>query len=193
MTTMAFTNNFSHLIFSFLVIFLLIISNNHSPALAADPQTQELIDKICRQLEDYGFCNKVFNQNLKIPSTNIEGLTQIALERTTENVTSVLAYAQSLLNDAATPEVKDILTECVKDYRTITNAFTLAFKAFGERNFKEMLVQESPAPKALGLCEGNISFEPGPPVNPFFELIEKNRQLRILIAMSLVSGHLLST
>lgn len=192
MTTMGFTNNFSHLIFSVLVIFLLIISNNHAPALAADAQTQELIDKICRQLEDYGFCNKVFNENLETPSANIEELTQITLERTTENVTSVLAYAQSLLNHATTPEVKNILTECVKDYRTIISGFTLAFKAFGERNFKEMLAQEYPAPKALGLCEGNISFEPGPPMNPFFQLIEKNRQLRILIAMSLVSGHILS-
>lgn len=49
-----------------------------SPVSSTDPSTQASIDKICRQMEDYGFCNKLYQDQLKGGSSDMHGLAQIA-------------------------------------------------------------------------------------------------------------------
>ncbi|GKV01506.1 hypothetical protein SLEP1_g14056 [Rubroshorea leprosula] len=175
------------LLFSSLVISLFLFTN---PASSADPQTQELIDKICRQMEDYGFCNQTFSANLKSPLTDLVGLTQITIEITIQNASNDFVYAKSILDRATDPHMIKVLTECVKDYQAIRGSFIKAMRSFMLRDYKGMLNYELPNSKSVALCqEGFSSAKPGP--NPYIVLIERNRQLRILIAMSVVTGHYL--
>jgi pectinesterase inhibitor-like protein len=74
------------------------------------PRTQGLIDKICRQVEDYGYCNTVYNQNIKTPETDIFGLAQITLEQGTNNATNTYLFARRLLGNTTDPALKGYLS-----------------------------------------------------------------------------------
>lgn len=74
------------------------------------PRTQGLIDKICRQVEDYGYCNKVYNQNIKTPETDIFRLAHITLEQGTNNATNIYLFARRLLGNTTDPALKGYLS-----------------------------------------------------------------------------------
>ncbi|KAB5534708.1 hypothetical protein DKX38_017794 [Salix brachista] len=52
-----------------------------NPALSEARDSQDLIDEVCRQMEDYGFCNRVFHENMESPEIDHVGLTAIAMEQ----------------------------------------------------------------------------------------------------------------
>ncbi|KAJ4839620.1 hypothetical protein Tsubulata_026012 [Turnera subulata] len=163
----------------FIVFMLLFIHSAHG----IDP-TQEWIDKICFQTLNYGFCSKTFEDNLKSPSTDILGLTELAIELVLKNATNTFTYTWTILNNATTsPKVKPVLAGCVKDYQTILKDFLLASKDFTRKRYKKMVARESAAVKPIDKCESGFSHK-----SSFSFLAERNEQLRILISMSVIAG-----
>ncbi|XP_011650113.2 uncharacterized protein LOC105434718, partial [Cucumis sativus] len=100
------------------------------PALG-DPATQQQINRICHQNEDYGFCNKTFNENLKGPADDV-GLVLIANNQVLRNTSRTSVHS----------------------------------------------------PREEASCR---------PPTPDSPLVERKRDLRILIAMDAVAGHVLAT
>ncbi|XP_021824989.1 uncharacterized protein LOC110766042 [Prunus avium] len=99
-------------------------------------------------MEEFGFCSQTFKENLKSPNADIVALTQITIERATDNATKTHDFIRQ----------KDY--DSVQRYETVT-------------------------PRAEASCEDSLSTPPNTQ-NP---LTNRNRQMRILIAMALVSLH----
>ncbi|CAK7340484.1 unnamed protein product [Dovyalis caffra] len=151
--------------------------------------TQELIDKICHGTQDYNLCIKIFKDNVKSPTTDLVGLTHLTIDLALKNAIDTCAYTQRILDEATTPEVRKVLGECVKDYQLVVEGFQQASTAFAGKKYKDMVAKESATPAAISACERGMP--PAFPVNPYFFLIERDKQLKVLISMSVVTGKLL--
>ncbi|KAL3737910.1 hypothetical protein ACJRO7_019434 [Eucalyptus globulus] len=157
-----------------------------SNALAVGPQTQQLIDRICRQTEDYGFCDKTFKPHIPGQETDMQGLAQIALEQGLENDTDTLVFARRLAGQVTDEDLLDYIENCVYGYLEILGPFQDGLRALSEKNYSALVAGLRGAPQAHGSKCG--AFAGGVP-NP---LDERNREMRILITMSLNAAYILS-
>lgn len=66
--------------------------------MAADSETEDKINTLCRQMEEFGFCSQTFHENLKGASTDYIGLTKIANNRAIINATNTLGYVICCIN-----------------------------------------------------------------------------------------------
>ncbi|KAJ4826153.1 hypothetical protein Tsubulata_022924, partial [Turnera subulata] len=110
-------------------------------------------------MEEYGFCNKVFKDNLRAPSR----------------------FCWSNNNNNA-------LIACENGYRVVQKAFQEANGFFQRHDYDSVRKSETIAPRAQGSCDTTFITPPAP-ASP---LVERNRQMRILIAMALFTTHQLS-
>lgn len=172
---MAFSAYSSQLLALFLI--LLIVH----PVLG-DPATQQSIDRICRQMEDYGFCNRAFNENLRGPSDDV-GLTLIANDLVLRNATNTYEFIEQLQASTVDPETRAALENCRIGCSQVRQVFTQAISYFEQRDYINMVKVERAAPKGEALCR---------PLTPESPLVERKRELRILIAMAVVAGHILA-
>ncbi|XWS57520.1 hypothetical protein CRYUN_Cryun09bG0181300 [Craigia yunnanensis] len=122
-----------------------------NPALS-DEATQQLIDKICRQIEDYEFCYDTFNQNPKGPTADIVALTQITIEQANTNATNTHSFITQLLENTNDPAEKNALTTCENAYHLVMGCFSNAVVAFFQKDYSSMLQSEKPAPRAQASC-----------------------------------------
>lgn len=167
------------LLVSFLVLILMI--NVHR---SLSQETQQLIEKICRQMEEYGFCSQTFKENLKSPDSDIVALTQITIERATDNATKTLDFVRQLLQKATmSPAQKEALIACENAYVIVSQSFYEAAVEFFQKDYEDVANSESITPRAEDSCQQSINTLPSDQ-NP---LVDRNRQMRILIAMSVVS------
>ncbi|XP_050203726.1 uncharacterized protein LOC126653820 [Mercurialis annua] len=164
--------------FIFLIIFLFT-----NPA-ASDEQTQERISYIC-QMEEFGFCNQTFNENLKNPSTDYVGLTQITINQAIINATNTHAFVLQLLRNATDRGLRNALVVCENGYSIVVQSFQAAFQYFNNKDYRSMMKSEFITPRAQGSCSTSFSVPPFP-VNP---LVNRNREMRIIIAMAVLTGH----
>lgn len=153
------------------------------------PGIQQLIEKICRQMEEFGFCDRTFNEKLKSPSPDIADLTQITIEQAVMNATDRHDYILQLLKNTTTRAEKNALTACENGYNIVLQFFQNAYVAFVDGDYDSMMRYEHETPRAEASCE--ITFRAPP--NPVNQLVDRNRQMRILIAMALVTGNILVT
>lgn len=174
--TMAFSAYSSQLPTLFLI--LLIVH----PALG-DPATQQRIDRICRQNEDYGFCNRTFNENLRGPADYV-GLTLIANDQVLRNTTNTYQFIVELQASTTDPATGAALETCRIGCSQVRQAFMQAISYFNQRDYANMVEVERAAPRGEAFCR--------PPM-PESPLVERKRELRILIAMAVVTGHILAT
>lgn len=165
-----------------LLILFLSIHNASS-----DKTTQDLIDYICYQMEEFGFCSKTFNENLPSPSTDIIGLTKITVDQALKNATNTFNFIENLLKNTTNPGVKNALIVCEKGYKIVEQSFQEASREFEAKDYENMERSEQGTPRAQGSCVTSFEIPPFPS-NP---LVERNRQMRILIAMALVTANLL--
>ncbi|XP_022846298.1 uncharacterized protein LOC111369044 [Olea europaea var. sylvestris] len=164
----------------------LIVLSFIQPTLGDDP-TQALINKICRQTPDYEFCTNVFNKNLHSPITNAVGLTQIALTRSLENSTNTRIFIQKKEASEKNKEMRDLYEICNAGYRAAMEVLINAALEFASRNYRIMLNFVSESEKPISDCQKIFSgiIQIG--------LKERNRQMEILISMTLASGRLIVT
>ncbi|XP_059435539.1 uncharacterized protein LOC132168558 [Corylus avellana] len=154
----------------------------------SNEQTQQNIETICHQVEDYNFCKQSLNSNLKNPDASISDLNEITINQTTVKATDTRAFTQGVLKNAkGYPEEAKVLSECEKDYGLVVEFFQEAFKSQNRGDYSRMLSFESSALNAISLCEAGFGF--GFPVNPYFYLIERNKPLKTLINMAVAIAH----
>ncbi|XVF57460.1 hypothetical protein PTKIN_Ptkin06aG0207300 [Pterospermum kingtungense] len=155
-----------------------------TPTLSADQATQKLIDNICRGMEEYAFCNNAFNQNIHGPSADIKALTQITIEQSTNNATKTHSYIVERLKNEKDPAEKNALTTCEHAYSLVMDCFSKAAASFFAKDYDGMLKSERPAARAEASCSTIFNTPPNPP-DP---VGDRNRQMRILIAMAFAAG-----
>ncbi|KDP41307.1 hypothetical protein JCGZ_15714 [Jatropha curcas] len=151
----------------------------------SDNEIQEKINYVCRQMEEFGFCNQTFNENLKSTTTDYVGLTQITIEQAITNSTNTHAFVQQLLESATSEPLRNALIECKNAYSTVVQSFHEAMKYFEQKEYSSMVKSEMVAPRAQSDCSSRFSISPYRK-NP---LADRNREMRIIIAMAIVTGH----
>ncbi|KAA0048110.1 putative invertase inhibitor [Cucumis melo var. makuwa] len=157
--------------------------------MAADSETEDKINRICHQMEEFEFCSQTFHQNLKGGSADYIGLTEIANNQVYMKASSTLVYIDQLLRSVSDPITKNKLIVCEKGYYVVNEAFVEGIQWFSRNYYKEMLNAEKRAPRAQASCTSIFSTTPPPKQNPLFQI---NREMRILIAMAIVSGSSIS-
>ncbi|KAK9920033.1 hypothetical protein M0R45_028599 [Rubus argutus] len=174
---MAFANN---LVFVSLLLVVFLMTNIQ-PSLSQS--TQQLIEKICRSTEDYGFCRKTFEAHLKSPNADIVAVTQITVEEATDHATKTHQFIRQTLEKTRDPALKNELTECENAYREIAQSFASAAVAFFDKDYDSVEKDERPTTRLEASCEQTLH---SPPKKQRI-LDERNREMRILITMSLGS------
>jgi pectinesterase inhibitor-like protein len=58
----------------------------------SNEQTQQNIETICHQVEDYDFCKQTLSSNLKNPDASISDLNELTINLTTAKATDTLAF-----------------------------------------------------------------------------------------------------
>lgn len=148
-----------------------------------DPAMQPLIDKICRSTEDYGFCNNVFNENIGAHPKDMKGLGEIAQLQALYNATNTHVFILKLVDTVPPGPVKTVLDECVNAYSVVSNQFQQGLLQFEQGKYQDALDTERITPRAQSSCSSTFSTPPYPK-NP---LVERNREMRILIAMAITT------
>lgn len=152
------------------------------PALG-NPETQQWIDRICYQNEDYGFCNKTSNENLKGPADDV-GLVLIANNQVLRNTSRTYQFIVELQASTDDPVTKTALEACRIGWSQVRQAFVQAIYCFNQKDYADMVKAEWAAPRGEASCR---------PPTPDSPLVKRKRELRILIAMAAVAGHVLPT
>ncbi|KAJ4840261.1 hypothetical protein Tsubulata_030529 [Turnera subulata] len=137
-------------------------------------------------MEEYGFCNGVFHEGLTLPSADFRRLAQLTIERASSNASSTHSFVVQLLAQATEEPLKNVLIACENAYTLVMQSFNKAVVDFYYNDYDSMVRDERAAPKAQASCEVTMKTPPAPPVDP---LVDRNREMRILIAMAIVTGH----
>ncbi|KAK6288645.1 hypothetical protein POUND7_000186 [Theobroma cacao] len=149
-----------------------------------DEATQNLIDHICRRMEEYAFCDNTFNQNLKGRHADMAAVTLITIEQAVSHATNTHSFIARLLKKATDPADKKALTTCQDAYHLVMGGFQEAAAAFFLKDYDSMLLSERPTPRAQAGCTAIFNTPP----NPASPVGDRNRQMRILIAMAIAAG-----
>jgi len=128
-------------------------------------------------MEEYGFCNKAFHENMKTPATDHVGLAAIAIDLAIKNASNTYDYIVLLVKNTTNPSTKGA-------YGIVKSSFQTGLQYFNRKDYAGMLKVEHDIPRTQANCEARLSTPPAP--NP---LADRNRQMRILITMALVTGH----
>ena len=73
------------------MLFVLILVFFIVQSVVADSETEDRINNLCHQMEEFGFCSQTFHENLNGPTDDI-GLTQIAIFQAQANASKTLRY-----------------------------------------------------------------------------------------------------
>ncbi|KAA0048098.1 putative invertase inhibitor [Cucumis melo var. makuwa] len=150
--------------------------------MAADSGTEDRINKICRQMEEFAFCSQTFHSSLKGGSADYIGLTGIANNQAYTKATSTFGYVEELLRSVSDPTLKNALIVCENAYKVVKDSFGEGIQSFAQRDYRGMLNAERIAPRAQASCTSIFSTTPPPKQNPLSQI---NREMRILIAMAI--------
>ncbi|XP_071722216.1 cell wall / vacuolar inhibitor of fructosidase 2-like [Rutidosis leptorrhynchoides] len=165
--------------YNILLLPLLLITLLFLIPVLGDPQTDELINKICRSTEDYGFCYKVFHENMKSPSTDIVGLARITIDQAKNNASDNLNFVGTLARREPDDKQHYLLMQCVYGYFQTLGTFQLASIYLNRRDFEKTLSAFWNAPFQLRNCMSLFSMT----------LIgARNEQMRKLMGMAILTG-----
>lgn len=157
-----------------------------SPVLG-DQATDDLINSICSPLQagdDIGFCKAVFDESVKGRPVPLHGLAGLVQTVALNNASFHYLYILDQLTKPTDEVTKRVLSECKDAYKVVSKMFNLGFSAFQKSNYQDTYDYEQKAVRVQESCETTFETPPVPPVNL---MAERNRQMRILIAMSLQS------
>ncbi|KAF5739923.1 hypothetical protein HS088_TW12G01137 [Tripterygium wilfordii] len=141
-------------------------------------------------MEEYGFCDKTFNQNLKGPTADYVDLTLITIEQSLLNASNTNTYIERLGRSTKPGALKNALIECNNVYNSIMQSFRNANMYYKQKNYNAMIMSESVTPRLIESC---ITCFLTPPLHPMGPLETMNRQMRMLCSMALVTGHQLQS
>ncbi|XP_002889745.2 uncharacterized protein LOC9325809 [Arabidopsis lyrata subsp. lyrata] len=177
--------NFAPCVF-LMIVLVLYIFTPHIEAIKADEATEALINSICIENEDYGFCNKIIHEKLKAPTATIKELTSLIIYTTMDHASDTYIFIDNILREWPVPKETTGLKTCHEVYNRETNSFLEIRFLFSKGEYERMGEAILSTAKILEDCRGDFL------IPPYKEpLIEKKRVMRILITMSAVSGHMI--
>lgn len=154
------------------------------PAVLGDQATSDLINSVCSPLQgdDNGFCKGVFDEFLKGRSTDIHGLADLVQMVAVNNASLHYLYVVEQLGKTTDQATKNALSVCKDLYQLVYNQFAQGYFAFKKSAYEDTDRYEQKAERPRQACETTFKTPPTPPVDL---MAERNRQMRILIVMSL--------
>ncbi|CAH2038486.1 unnamed protein product [Thlaspi arvense] len=170
------------------LVTILALSIFISPIQAVEvgDSTQELINSICIETEDYELCNKIIHKALKTKTTNLKDLTYLILLTAIEYASDTYIFIGNILREHPGPEETAGLNTCLMVYSEETTIFLSIRHEFCAKEYDHMIVDILSTTNILKKCRMDF---PIPPKKKD-SLIEKNRAMKILITMSAVSGYM---
>ncbi|ESQ35933.1 hypothetical protein EUTSA_v10009592mg [Eutrema salsugineum] len=169
-----------------MTILALYILIPHIDAIEVDGPTQELINSICIESEDYDFCNKIIRKNLKTPTTNLKDLTYLIFLISIEYASDTYIFIGNIMRQRPGPEEWNHLDTCLAVYNQETNIFLNVRTEFFLDEYDRMIKDILSTTNILRRCRTDFPIPP----NKNNPLIEKNRVMKILTTMSAVSGYM---
>ncbi|XP_010480397.1 PREDICTED: uncharacterized protein LOC104759128 [Camelina sativa] len=168
----------------FVFVLVLYIFIPHIEAVEADGPTEALINSICVENEDYGFCSKTIHEKLKAPTATLQELTGLISHTATDQANDTYVFIDNILRQWPDPK-KNRLKTCHAVFKRETTSFLEIRFLFSKREYERMVKIIFSTAKILDRCR--TEFLVPPYKDP---LTEKKRVMRILITMSAVSGHM---
>ncbi|KAK2982845.1 hypothetical protein RJ640_021335 [Escallonia rubra] len=162
-----------------LLVFLLapvILFNLVRPSLK-DEATQALIKKLCHQTADYAYCSDVFNQHLPSPTTNVVGLTQVAVSQSLLHASNTSILIHKLMGAETEETKRDIYRICQEGYSVVMDLFVQADLSLAKRDYKDMVDGVSKSQRPVNDCGSKAQIDG--------QLSEMNRQMGVLVNMAL--------
>ena len=144
--------------------------------------TQALISEICRETSDYAFCSNVFIQNLPSPTTDIVGLTQVTITQSLQAATNTETFVEGLISSEKNKTRQDLYRICQEGYSLLANQYAQANESFAKGDYSNVVFLESRTERFVDDCQNNVEASPS--------LAEKNRQMKVLINISLITVNL---
>lgn len=154
-----------------------------SPCLC-DKQTQDLINQICRQTSDFGFCNGILERNLISPKTDLAGLTRLTTSLSRSYAGDTLSFIQKSEAAETNPSVKQLYAGCDSIYQRVVGFMEGAKNDAKRGDYRSMVAQLQSCSRPIIDCQSDIAR-----VVP--QMLEKNRLMRVLLVMGLYEGTLL--
>ncbi|XP_021853307.2 uncharacterized protein [Spinacia oleracea] len=172
------------LVLSTLVLLLLL-----TPMVASEAtrETQTKIDSICRSNEDYGFCNKVFQADIQQPDMDYVGLTKITIMEARKNASNTLGFIRAQIPGVKDESELNYYKVCENAYLTIKQSFDQAFDAFIKGDYTLMASDQRITPRVQANCVTIFTMS-SVSENPLGSLNERNREMRILITMAIITA-----
>ncbi|KAL1220025.1 hypothetical protein V5N11_028830 [Cardamine amara subsp. amara] len=166
-----------------LVLYIYILQTE---TFESDGSTEALINSICIENEDYGFCSKIIHENLQKPTATIEELTDLILHTAFDHARDTYGFINNIIRQWHDPKEMMTLETCLAVFDNETTNFLKILGLFSKGEYTCMIRAILTTAKTLENCRTNFIIPPYKE-NP---LIEKFRVMRILITMSGVSGNM---
>ena len=170
----------------FITILALYVFIHHMEALEVGGPTQELINSICAETVDYELCKEIIHKHLDTKTMNLFDLTHLIFRIATEHASDTYVFIGNILREHPDPEETTGLNTCLTAYTDETSTFLKVRHEFCQEDYERMIIDILSTRKILKRCRTDFQI----PLNKKKLLIEKSREMKILINMSAVSGYM---
>ncbi|KAK4429578.1 hypothetical protein Salat_1258400 [Sesamum alatum] len=158
---------------------------SHLLSLASCNSTQDLINQICRQTSDFGYCNDILNRNLPTPSTDLVGITKLTILLTLSNAKDTKIYLEKAEAAEKNATRRQLYAGCADDYYQVEVKMFVAAYDVGRGEYKGMVENLQASSRLVILCQNALG-------DLVYDVRERNRKLRVLLTMGLYEGSLLT-
>ncbi|CAH8311368.1 unnamed protein product [Eruca vesicaria subsp. sativa] len=149
-----------------------------------ETNTQQTVDKICKQTTDIKFCNGIF---AKATSPNVKDLLNVTVTEAQRISDDSYFFISSLLLNSGNQ--RPSVEKCANAYAFLNSLFTDAVSLFNSGRYAEITTRLVDVSSADENCKTDFSV-PGYNINP---MIEKNRESNVLVALEKILGHMVSS
>ncbi|KAL6515474.1 hypothetical protein OROHE_018508 [Orobanche hederae] len=166
------------------ILLLIITSYLVSPS-ACDSKTEQLINEICGQTSDSGFCSGLLFHNLVSPITNLTGLTKLTIDISLSYAEYIHGIIQKSQADVKDPKLRQCYDVCGGNYQQVVGFMESAKYDFDRGVYGSMLVQLELCNRPIIDCQNAIG-------DFVLGMLEKNMKMRVLLSMGLYEARQLS-
>ncbi|KAL3617683.1 hypothetical protein CASFOL_038004 [Castilleja foliolosa] len=160
---------------------ILILFVPHS--LSYHENTQALIFKICTHTYNFNLCNNIFTRYLRNPTTDIIGLTEIAIFQTLKHASNTRTHISVAARTETNALMKNQYKICESYYRSFVDEYKDASLDFQRGDYSSMLIH-------VGKCFGFVNDSSSVLTKlGNARLFDQNADNTVLVQMSLFCGY----
>ncbi|KAL0326088.1 UNVERIFIED_CONTAM: hypothetical protein Sradi_5178100 [Sesamum radiatum] len=163
---------------------LSLFITSHLFPLSSCNSTQDLINQICRQTSDFGYCNDILNRNLPSPSTDLIGITKLTIVLTLSSAKDTKIYLENAEAAEKNATRRQLYAGCADDYNQVELKMFVATYDVDRGDYRGMVENLKACSRPVMLCQNALG-------GRVYEVRERNRKLRVLLTMGLYEGTLL--